>query len=304
MMVWPLDHSDYTAEAIGAFAGSRTRGVFSMEDCFKVTSMGGNTVKMSGGLAWLKKEKYWGVAVLEKEETQWHVDVGSGVLSRYIAVVLQLDKTGNKPKKELRYGEYADKPKKPVPRRDSYYDEIVVATILQRAGAVEITSADITDERGNGELCGLMRDAVTGIPTEELYTQASEFMRRLDAELQSVRDRSGLMGKAEYAGTRPGVVKDADSVQVFATTLLLDGWQKSGSEWTQTASCPGMRAAYDTGAPWTYKTGNAATDAELQDGLTKICAGNVETLEDAIKATVPNKPTCDVPVYLRRVEMN
>lgn len=92
-----------------------------------------------------------------------------------------------------------------------------------------------------------------------------------------------------------------ENVSVFTATLLLDRWQKSGNLWTQTANCPGMRAAYDTGAPWTYKTGNAATDAELQAGMNSICAGSVETLEGAIKATVSNKPTCDVPVYLRRV---
>ena len=94
------------------------------------------------------------------------------------------------------------------------------------------------------------------------------------------------------------------SSEIFTATFLLDGWQQSGNLWTQTVSCPGMKAAYNAENPWFYKTGNAATDAELQAGMNSICAGNVETLEGAIKATVPNKPTCDVPVYLRRVEMN
>lgn len=129
---------------------------------------------------------------------------------------------------------------------------------------------------------------------------------------------AGYMKESNYKGSRPGSVKDADkfggkapsdyataeSVKIFTATFLLDGWQKSGNLWSQTASCPGMRAAYDTGAPWTYKSGNVTTDAELQAGLNNICAGSVETLEGAIKAMVPNKPTCDVPVYLRRVEMN
>lgn len=300
MIAWPMDNTDYTAEAIGAFAGTRTRGVFSAEDCFKVTATGGNILKMSGGLAWLKYEKYWGIAVLEKEERQWSVEVGSGVLSRYIAIVLQFDKTANKASAELRYGEYADHPQKPMPRRDAYYDEIVVATVLQRAGTVEITSADVTDERQNETMCGLMRDAVTGIPTEELYAQASDFMQRLQSELQEVRDKSGLMTKSEYASNRPGIVKDADSVRVFTATFRLDSWQQSGGQWTQTAACTGMKAAYDTGAPWTCKTGNGTTDAELAAGLNRICAGQLETLEGAIKATVSNKPTCDVPVYLRR----
>ncbi len=125
---------------------------------------------------------------------------------------------------------------------------------------------------------------------------------------------AGYMKEVDYKGSKPGTVKDAeklggnvpghyaaaDSVCVFTATFLLDGWQKTGNVWTQTVSCSGMRAAYDTENPWFYKTGNATADAELQDGLNKLCAGSMETLEGAIKAMVPHKPTCDVPVYLRR----
>lgn len=152
---------------------------------------------------------------------------------------------------------------------------------------------------------------------KESEIAAANSEQRTKETAESIKN-AGYMKETDYKGSQSGTVKNADkfggkapndyaaaeSVKIFRATFLLDRWQKSGNLWTQTASCPGMRAAYDTGAPWTYKTGNAATDAELQDGLTKICAGNVETLEGAIKATVPNKPTCDVPVYLRRVEMN
>ncbi len=95
-----------------------------------------------------------------------------------------------------------------------------------------------------------------------------------------------------------------DESRIYKATFLLDGWQQSGNAWIQTVSCPGMKTAYNAENPWFYKTGNTKTDAELQAGMNSICAGNVETLEGAIKVTVPNKPTCDVPVYLRRVEMN
>ncbi len=91
--------------------------------------------------------------------------------------------------------------------------------------------------------------------------------------------------------------------RIYKATFLLDGWQQSGSQWTQTASCTGMKAEYDTGAPWTYKSGNQTTDAELVAGLNQICAGKLETVTNGMKATVPHKPTCDVPVYVRRVSV-
>ncbi len=176
MTIWPLDDVDYTAESIGAFAGTRSRGVFAAEDCFRVSPAGGFKLRMTGGLAWLKKDRYWGVALLETADTTVTVDVGSGQLPRYVAVALLLDKTANKPRMELRYGEYAASPQKPQPRRDAYFDEIIVATVLQRAGAVEITAGDITDERTNETMCGLMRDAVERLPLDGLTDQMrSEF---------------------------------------------------------------------------------------------------------------------------------
>lgn len=176
MTIWPLDDVDYTAESIGAFAGARSRGVFAAEDCFRVSAAGGFKLRMTGGLAWLKKDRYWGVALLETADTTVTVDVGSGQLPRYVAVALLLDKTANKPRMELRYGEYAASPQKPQPRRDAYFDEIIVATVLQRAGAVEITAGDITDERTNETMCGLMRDAVERLPLDGLTDQMrSEF---------------------------------------------------------------------------------------------------------------------------------
>ncbi len=91
-----------------------------------------------------------------------------------------------------------------------------------------------------------------------------------------------------------------ENIKVFSATFLLDGWQQSGGKWVQTANCAGMKAEYDTEAPWTYKSGNESTDAELVTGLNKICAGTMETMEGAIKATVTDKPSCDVPIYVRR----
>lgn len=177
-MAFPLDDVDYTAEAIGAFAGTRTRGVFAAEDCFRVMAAGGFKLRMTGGLAWLKKDKYWGVSVLEKEDTPLTIDVGSGGLPRYAAVSLLLDKTANKTRIEVRYGDASSTPQKPKPRRDAYYDEIIVATVLQRAGAVEITSSDITDERTNEALCGLMGDGVTRIPLDGLIDQLNDRWNR------------------------------------------------------------------------------------------------------------------------------
>ncbi len=159
-------------------------------------------------------------------------------------------------------------------------------------------------EKGSAGIPG--KDGAAGRSAYELAVQHG-FVGTEQEWLSSLRGQQGTPGrdgKTPVKGVDYNTPQDKqemlDTVAVFTATFLLDGWQQSGNLWTQTASCPGMKAAYDTDAPWTYKTGNATTDAELQDGLHKICAGSLETLEGAIKAMVPHKPTCDVPLYLRR----
>ena len=286
MTAWPLDNTEYTAEEIGAWSGTRTRGVFSAEGCFAVTAAGGFGVGVSPGLAWLKVADYWGIAVLEKVATAMQLEVGSGLLPRYVAVVLQYDKTDNEARLTLRYGEYSDTPAKPQPVRDEYYDEIILASILQPAAAVEITQADITDERLNEEMCGLMRDGVTGLPTAQLFAQAraqldgysSEFelwFARIKGQLSE--DAAGHLQQQVDALGAAGD-KLAGEVQIFEATLLADG-------------------------PQVPTTGVQATDAALKEGLDALCeAGNAgETLDGQLKWVCYNSPpTVDLPLRLRR----
>ncbi len=199
MQAWPLDGHEYTAAPIGAYTGTRTRGVFSAQDCFAVTAAGGRNIRVSGGLAWLKPEPFWGVAAYDKDAVTLTVDVASGALSRWVGVAISYDKTANTmPRVILRYGDYAQSPVKPVPRQDEAYEEIIVASILQRAASVEIAPDDIEDERLNDEMCGIMRDGVTGIPTSTLQNQASALIAKLKAQLERVITGSDVMLKSVY----------------------------------------------------------------------------------------------------------
>lgn len=206
MQAWPLDGHEYSAEPIGAYTGTRTRGVFSAQDCFSVTAAGGRSIRVSGGLAWLKPDRFWGVAAFDKEDAVFTLDVASGALSRWVAVAISYDKiTNNMPCVILRYGDYAQQPIKPTPRQNEAYEEIIVASILQRAGSVEISPADIEDERLNEKMCGVMRDGVTSIPTSVLQNQAAELIANLKAQLAGVIDGSDVMLKSVYDKDHNGV---------------------------------------------------------------------------------------------------
>ena len=318
MIAWPLDNKSYTAEPIGAFCGTRTRGVFSADDCFAVRSAGGFKITLSDGLAWLKADKYWGLAVYDKAEKSWTLPVGSGKQGRYFAVAIQYDKTKNQVAAVLKTGEYAARPQKPQPVRNAYYDEIIVATILQRPGAVEITGADITDERENEAMCGLMRDGVTGLPSEMLYTELRGKFDELYAELEGLLNQDIAGGlqlqinqvKAQAEQTAAALVQTtakaeqtAAETDVFTATFRLgSAWAKSGGTWTQTVSCTGMQAAYDTEPPFVLLPGKSKKDDDLlRDALNALAEGRLETLDGQLKATLwAEPPTCDIEIHLRR----
>lgn len=124
----------------------------------------------------------------------------------------------------------------------------------------------------------------------------------------------------------------AAEVQVFAATLLADGWaelpqtppeggdggdtqlaaegEESGTPegsaltaYTQTVPCAGLLAAYDLEAPQVASTGERATDLARKEGLDALCeAGNSgETLDGQLRwICYGSYPAVDLPLRLRR----
>lgn len=170
MICFPLDNTGYEADALGAWCGTRTRGVFAADGHYTVTANGDMTITVSAGLAWLKAGNYWGVNAYEASPQLLTIATADGALSRIDAVCVRLDKNRNMGEIVVKQGAYNPQP--PViaaPVRNMDYDEIYVATIMVRAGATSILPTDITDQRLNETYCGIMRDGVTSIPTQQLY---------------------------------------------------------------------------------------------------------------------------------------
>lgn len=190
MLCFPLDNTEYEATALGAWCGTRTRGVFASDGHYAVTYNDNMTVTVSAGLAWLKAGTYWGVNAFEANSQVLTLDTADGSLSRIDTVCVRLDKNRNKGEVVIKKGSYTPQPPAIVPPvRNLDFDEIYVATIMVSAGATAISQADITDQRLNEEYCGLMRDGVTGIPTQQLYAQWMSWMTQFNTEAQAYFQR-------------------------------------------------------------------------------------------------------------------
>lgn len=190
ILTFPLDNTEYSAKALGAWSGTRTRGVFSADSHLSVLATEEMSVSIQPGLAWLKRDKYWGVCVLIDEAVTVAVEHQS-LGNRTDAIALRLNKIANSAEIVVIKGS----PSPAAPTRNEYFDDIYLATVTVRAGALKIEASDIQDQRLNESYCGIMRDGVTGIPTQDLYNQWQSIIDKQESEfsewLLSLKDLLG-----------------------------------------------------------------------------------------------------------------
>lgn len=170
ILTFPLDATKYTALALGAYTGTRTRGVFSENDNLRVVANGNMTVTVRPGLGWLKMDKFWGVCFLVPESVILDLDQAESLQNRRDAVCARIDKTLNIGELVIKKGAPSANALPPAIEQDTLnYDEIYPALVHVRRGATSVLTSDIEDTRTNEAYCGIMRDGVTGIPTQALY---------------------------------------------------------------------------------------------------------------------------------------
>jgi hypothetical protein len=188
MKGFPLDNTEYEADALGAWLGVRTRGVFASDDHYPVTANGNMTVTLGPGLAWLKPDIYWGMVAFEPHATVMQIATADGALTRFAIICIRLDKNFNATSPIVKYGSYGTNPALssiPLPERNIDFDEVYVAAIRVRAGATEILPSDITDLRLNETYCGLVRDGVERIPTQILEDEWRTWMDREQSDFEA-----------------------------------------------------------------------------------------------------------------------
>lgn len=172
MICFPLDNTSYDASALGAWFGSKSRGITST-DHYVTTTNGDMSVTVSPGLAWLRAGDYWGAVALETESQRLTISTADGSMSRIDTVCIRLNKNQNCAEMIVKRGRVATQPSITPPVRDLNYDEIYIATILVRAGTTSILESDITDQRLNDEYCGIARDGLASLPESHAGTHAS-----------------------------------------------------------------------------------------------------------------------------------
>ena len=179
VITYPLNNIEYTASDAELYNCTRTSGVYSSDGHFAITISGASKVKIGTGIAWIKNSAFAGKVVGNTAEVELTLDAAPTQLNRIDRIVIGYNATSNATTIYAKKGTEASTPTAPERSTTASLYELVLYDIYRAAGAVSITAANVTDQRTNEALCGIMRDGVTAIPTSALYAQFQALLEQM-----------------------------------------------------------------------------------------------------------------------------
>ena len=189
IITYPENGITYDADDASGYLSTRLSGVYSADEDFAVTANGGLTVTVSAGQAWVRPVRFRGRSIIMEQPEMVTLTAADAVRSRIDRLVLRYDAAARKTRLQVLEGTPdSASPTAPEITRTALVYDLCLAEIRRPAGSTEITAADITDTRADEDVCGVMRDGVTGIPTAQLQAQALAIMTQLSTELHTKLD--------------------------------------------------------------------------------------------------------------------
>lgn len=190
ILSFPLNSTYYTAEDFQLYCCTRTNGVYSSDNHFKVTAVTNQPlqISISKGIAWMKYGEFNGLVAANKTAETMSLEISPTTLSRIDRVVIRYNIITNIVELDVKTGTISTSPVAKGLQRDAEAYELAIADIKVKAGQTMLTNGDITDRRLDPNLCGIMRDGVTGIPTDTLYAQWYSWWSTLKGNAESQAD--------------------------------------------------------------------------------------------------------------------
>ncbi len=185
----------YSAEDWAAyFALFLSNGVFySSVDKLKVAANEGMKVKVGKGAAFIAGRMY----MLETDKIIT-LDTADGALNRIDRIVLRCDYTSRKITTEVVKGSYSENPTAPALNRNSDIYELALADVYVAAGVISITQSNITDQRLNTSLCGIVTGLIDQADTEEVFNQFTAYYEEFKAASQAEFELQQDAWEAEF----------------------------------------------------------------------------------------------------------
>lgn len=163
IITYPLNGITYDATDAETYLSTRTSGVFDSDDSFPLTVVGGRSVSIGTGQAWIRNEDFAGKSVCSNSAVLLTFDLADGSLNRYDRIVLRFDKVNARTELAIVKGSNASAPTPPAITRTADIYELGLYVVYFAAGSTTISLSDVTDTRSDPSVCGRMSDGVSGL---------------------------------------------------------------------------------------------------------------------------------------------
>lgn len=185
IVLYPANGFDFDAADVAAYLAGLTSGVFSSAEDFPVTAAGGLKVTVGAGRGWVHPSRFTGYSITKRESDPLTLPLADPSLPRIDRIVMRYDAGARAASLQVLQGTASSTPKAPAISRTELIYDLCLAEVTRPAGSTSITTGQITDTRLDEALCGIVRDGVTGIPTEELLAAAKERIHALEERATS-----------------------------------------------------------------------------------------------------------------------
>lgn len=224
IVTYPLNGIDYDAADAAGYTATRTSGVYSSEEDFAVTAAGGLSVTVSAGVGWVHPARFEGYSVIMREAETLTLALADGQRTRIDRIVLRYDAAAHKSSLRVLQGTPDTQPTAPDISRTALLYDLCLAQITRPAGSTTIVAGHITDTRLDPALCGVMRDGVTGIPTDELLAAARERISALEEKATSSAAAAKDSAEAAKSSETKSAAseKNASDSEAAAKQILTD----------------------------------------------------------------------------------
>lgn len=180
IVLYPANDCDFDAADVAAYLAGLTSGVFSGAEDFPVTAAGGLTVTVGAGRGWVHPSRFTGYSITKRESDTLTMPLADPSLPRIDRIIMRYDAGARAASLQVLQGTASSTPTAPAISRTELIYDLCLAEITRPAGSTSISTGQITDTRLDEALCGIVRDSVTGIPTDELLAAAKERIAMLE----------------------------------------------------------------------------------------------------------------------------
>lgn len=180
IVLYPANDYDFDAADVAAYLAGLTSGVFSSAEDFPVTAAGGLKITVGAGRGWVHPSRFTGYSITKRESDTLTMPLADPSLPRIDRIIMRYDAGARAASLQVLQGTASSTPTAPAISRTELIYDLCLAEIARPAGSTSITTGQITDTRLDEALCGIVRDGVTGIPTDELLAAARERIATLE----------------------------------------------------------------------------------------------------------------------------